>query len=283
MIERDNPKLSIGKQCKLLSISRSSFYYAPKGETALSLMLMRKIDKQFLETPFYGVQQMTWHLRNEGNLVNEERIRRLMRLMGLMPIYQKSNTSKAAKGHKTYPYLLKGLRVTRPNQVWAADITYIPMRRGVLYLVAIIDWFTRKVLSWRLSNTLEADFCVDALNEAMAKYGAPEIMNTDQGSQFTSFAWTECLRRSGVRISMDGKGRFLDTIFVERLWRSLKYECVYLHAWETGSQARVDIGKWIEFYNHKRPHRAHAGKPPAVVYWAKRDEIETDQRMHKVA
>jgi len=283
MIEKDNPKLSIGKQCKLLSISRSSFYYQPKGETALNLMLMRKIDKQFLETPFYGVQQMTWHLRNDKHLVNEKRVRRLMRLMGLMPIYQKPNTSKAAKGHKIYPYLLRGLRVDRPNQVWAADITYIPMRRGFLYLVAIIDWFTRKVLAWRLSNTLEADFCVDALNEAIAKYDPPEIMNTDQGSQFTSFAWTDCLRRSGVRISMDGKGRFLDNIFVERLWRSLKYECVYLHAWETGSQARAGIGKWIEFYNHKRPHSAHAGKPPALVYCSKRKEMETDQQMQKVA
>lgn len=259
MIERDNPKLSMGRQCQLLSISRSSFYYAPKGETALNLLLMREIDKQFLETPFYGVRQMTWHLRNDKHLVNETRVRRLMRLMGLMPIYQKPNTSKAAKGHKIYPYLLSSLRVDRPNQVWASDITYIPMRRGFLYLVAIIDWFTRKVLAWRLSNTLEADFCVDALNEAIAKYGAPEIMNTDQGSQFTFFAWTDCLRRSGVRISMDGKGRFLDNIFVERLWRSLKYECVYLHAWDTGSQTRAGIGKWMEFYNHKRPHSAHAG------------------------
>jgi putative transposase len=283
MVEKDNPKLSIGKQCKLLSISRSSFYYQPKGETALNLMLMRKIDEQFLETPFFGVRQMTWHLRNEGNLVNEKRIRRLMRLMRLMPIYQKPNTSKAAKSHKTYPYLLKGLRVTQPNQVWASDITYIPMRRGFLYLVAIIDWYTRKVLAWRISNTLEADFCVEALNEAMAKYGPPEIMNTDQGSQFTSFVWTDCLRRSGVRISMDGKGRYLDNIFVERLWRSLKYECVYLHAWETGSQARAGIAKWVEFYNNKRPHTAHGGQPPAVVYWLEKEDIQPDQQVRRVA
>ena len=246
MVEKDNPNLSIGKQCKLLSISRSSFYYQPKGETAMNLMLMRQIDEQFLETPFFGVRQMTWHLRNDGHLVNEKRIRRLMRLMGLMPIYQKPNTSRPAKGHKIYPYLLKGMSVTRPNQAWASDITYLPMRRGFLYLVAIIDWYTRKVLSWRISNTLEADFCVEALNDAMAKYGMPEIINTDQGSQFTSFAWTERLRRSGVRISMEGKGRFLDNILVERLWRSLKYECVYLHAWETGSDARAGIAKWVE-------------------------------------
>jgi putative transposase len=283
MIEPGNPDLSIGKQCKLLSISRSSFYYQPKGETALNLALMRQIDEQFLETPFFGVRQMTWHLRNDGHLVNEKRIRRLMRLMGLMPIYQKPNTSKPAKGHKTYPYLLKGLRVTRPNQVWASDITYIPMRRGFLYLVAIIGWYTRKVLAWRISNTLEADFCVDALNEAIARFGLPEIMNTDQGSQFTSFAWTDRLRRSGVRISMDGKGRFLDNIFVERLCRSLKYECVYLHAWETGSEARGGVRKWIEFYNRKRPHSALGGKPPTVIYWLRRNETQTDQQEQRVA
>lgn len=283
MVETANTNLSIGKQCKLLSVSRSSFYYMPKGETAMNLMLMRQIDEQFLETPFFGVRQMTWHLRNEGYLVNEKRIRRLMRLMGLMPIYQKPNTSKAAKGHKTYPYLLRGLRVDRPNQVWFADITYLPMRRGLLYLVAIMDWHTRKVLAWRISNTLEAGFCVDALNEAIAKFGPPEIMNTDQGSQFTSFAWTDRLRRTGVRISMDGKGRFLDNIFVERLWRSLKYECVYLHAWETGSEAKAGVGNWIEFYNRKRPHSALGGKPPAVVYRLRKEENQTDQQEQRVA
>jgi putative transposase len=284
MIEPNLPGLSVGKQCKLLSISRSSFYYEPKGESEMNLDLMRLIDKQFLETPFYGVRQMTWHLRNEDHLVNEKRIRRLMRLMGLMPIYQKPNTSKAAKGHKIYPYLLRGLRVDRPNQVWCADITYLPMRRGFLYLVAIMDWQTRKVLAWRISNTLEAEFCVDALNEAIHKFGPPEIMNTDQGSQFTSFAWTDRLRRSGVRISMDGKGRFLDNIFVERLWRSLKYECVYLHAWETGSEAKAGVRKWIDFYNHKRPHSALGGQPPAVIYWRQRNETTNpDQQVQRVA
>lgn len=282
MIEADHPELSISRQCTLLSISRSSFYYTPKDENAVNLALMRCIDEQFLETPFYGVRQMTWHLRNDGHLVNEKRIRRLMRLIGLMPIYQKPNTSRPAKGHRTWPYLLKGLRVERPNQVWAADITYLPMRRGFLYLVAIMDWHTRKVLSWRISNTLEADFCVEALNEAVHKFGLPGIMNTDQGSQFTSFAWTDRLRRLGVRISMDGKERFLDNIFVERLWRSLKYECVYLHAWETGSQAKAGIGKWIEFYNNRRPHSALGGRPPAVVYW-KRIENQPDQQTQRVA
>lgn len=283
MIEPNLPGLSVGKQCALLSISRSSFYYEPKGESEMNLDLMRLIDKQFLETPFYGVRQMTWHLRNEDHLVNEKRIRRLMPLMGLMPIYQKPNTSKAAKGHKIYPYLLRGLRVDRPNQVWCADITYLPMRRGFLYLVAIMDWHTRKVLAWRISNTLEADFCVAALNEAIHKFGPPEIMNTDQGSQFTSFAWTDRLRRSTIRISMDGKGRFLDNIFVERLWRSMKYECVYLHAWETGSEARAGIGNWMEFYNHKRPHSSHGGKPPAVVYWQRNETTQPDQQEQRVA
>ncbi|MGO4855663.1 IS3 family transposase [Phaeovulum sp. W22_SRMD_FR3] len=280
MIERNHPKLSVGAQCRLLSIARSSFYYAPQGETAMNLDLMLLIDKQFLDTPFYGVRQMTWHLQNEGHPVNYKRIRRLMRVMRLMPIYQKPDTSRPAKGHKTYPYLLGGLRVDRPNQVWCADITYLPMRKGFLYLVAIMDWFTRKVLAWRISNTLEADFCVEALNEAIHKFGPPEIMNTDQGSQFTSFAWTDQLKRSGTQISMDGKGRCLDNIFIERLWRSLKYECVYLHAWETGSQARAGIGRWITFYNHQRPHTAHGGQPPAVVYF---NATQTDQQVQAVA
>ena len=283
MIKSHIPNLSIGRQCALLSISRSSFYYTPKGETVLNLSLMRVIDKQFLETPFYGVRQMTWHLRNDGHLVNEKRIRRLMRLMGLMPIYQKPNTSKPAKGHKIYPYLLRGLRVGRPNQVWCADITYLPMRRGFLYLVAIMDWHTCKVQAWRISNTLETDFCIEALNGAIIRFGPPDIMNTDQGSQFTSFAWTDRLKRVGTRISMDGKGRFLDNIFVERLWRSLKYECVYLHAWETGSQARTGIGKWMDFYNCKRPHSALGGQPPAVVYWQRIEQQQPDQQVRRVA
>ena len=200
MIERDHPALSIGAQCRLLSISRSSFYHEPSGETEVNLALMQLIDRQFLDTPFDGVRQMTWHLQNEGHGVNQKRIRRLMRLMRLMPIYQKPNTSKPRKGHKTYPYLLGGLRVDRPGQVWCADITYLPMRRGLLYLVAIMDWFTRKVLAWRISNTLEADFCVEAVNEAIHRFGAPGIMNTDQGSQFTSFGGIDRLKRM-VRIA----------------------------------------------------------------------------------
>ncbi len=283
MVEKDHPHLSITQQCDLLSISRSSFYYEPKGETALNLSLMRLIDEQFLETPFYGVRQMTWHLRAGGRLVNEKRIRRLMRLMGLMPIYQRPNTSRKAKGHKTWPYLLRGLMITRPNQVWCADVTYIPMRRGFLYLVAIMDWATRKVLAWRLSNTLEADFCVEALNEALVRFGPPEIMNTDQGSQFTYWAWTDRLRQAGVKISMDGKGRFLDNIFIERLWRSLKYECVYLYAWSGGHEARAGIGRWIEFYNKRRPHTAHDGRAPDTAYWFGRETEKPDWQAKSVA
>ncbi len=283
MVKKDHPRLSIAKQCRLLSISRSSFYYEPKGETTQNLVLMHLIDEQFLETPFYGVLQMTWHLRAQGHLVNEKRIRRLMRLMGLMPIYQHPNTSRPCPQHKTYPYLLRGLRVDRPNQVWCADITYIPMRRGFLYLVAIMDWATRKVLAWRLSNTLDTDFCVEALNEAVLHFGAPDIMNTDQGSQFTSWGWTDRLRKAGVKISMDGKGRFLDNIFVERLWRSLKYECVYLHAWSGGREAKAGIGKWVAFYNQQRPHSALAGCTPDAVYWNGNDQEKPDWQARIVA
>ena len=228
-------------------------------------MPMRQIDGQFLETPFFGVRPMTWHPRNDGHLGNERRIRRLMRPMGLMPIYQKPNAAGPAKGHETYPYLLIELRVTRPNQVRARDITDIPVRRGFLYSMAIIDRCIRKVVSRRISNALGVDFCVEALNEAMARYGMPVIMNTDQGSQFISFAWTHRLRQSGVHISMDGEGRFSDKNFAQRLWRSLKYEWVYLYAWDTGTEARAGIARWGEFYNHKRPHSAHGGQPPGVV------------------
>ena len=283
MIEKDHPRLSVAEQCRLLSISRSSFYYEPKGETILNLALMRLIDEQFLETPFYGVRQMTWHLRAQGHPVNEKRIRRLMRLMGLTPIYQRPKTSIRAKGHKTYPYLLKGLKIDRPNQVWCSDVTYVPMRRGFLYLVVIMDWVTRKVLAWRLSNTLETEFCVEALNEALIRFGAPDIMNTDQGSQFTAWAWTDRLQKADVKVSMDGKGRFLDNIFVERLWRSLKYECVYLHAWNGGREARAGIGKWIEFYNHRRPHSALGGRTPYGVYWSENDQEQPGWQTRFVA
>ena len=266
MIQSNHPKLSVVRQCRLVSISRSVFYHQPRGESARNLALMTQIDRQFLDTPFYGAQQMTWHLRAEGHRVNIKRVRRLMRLMGLMPIYQRPRTSIPAKGHKIYPYLLRGLPIERPNQVWCADITYIPLAKGFLYLVAIMDWWSRRVLAWRLSNTMEVQFCLDALDEALEHHGTPEIFNTDQGSQFTSWAWTQRLKEADVKISMDGRGRFLDNIFIERLWRSLKYECVYLHAFSGGREARQGIGEWVTFYNHRRPHGVHGGETPGKVY-----------------
>jgi len=220
-----------------------------------------------METPYYGARQMTRHLRREGYRVNRKRIGRLMRNMGLSAIYQKPNTSKPHPEHKIYPYLLRGMMINKPNQVWCTDITYIPMRRGFLYLVAIMDWASRKVLSWRLSNTLDADFCVDALEEAIKHYGTPEIFNTDQGSQFTSDAFTSVLKDANIRISMDGKGRWMDNVMIERLWRSLKYECIYLHAFETGSDVRQGINRWINHYNESRPHSKLDDKTPNEAYW----------------
>ena len=267
MVDPDHLGLSIVCQCSLLSISRSSFYYEALGENPFNLLLMRLIDEQFLQTPYYGSRQMARHLRRCGFCVGRKRIRRLMRHMGLVPIYQKPNTSKPHPEHKIYPYLLRGLNISRPNQVWCADITYIPMRRGFLYLVAIMDWHSRKVLSWRLSNTLDADFCGAALEEALTRYGVPEIFNTDQGCQFTSFKFTQILKDSGVKISMDGKGCWMDNVMIERLWRSMKYECVYLNAFETGSEAREGIGDWINLYNEKRPHSQLDDKTPHEAYF----------------
>ena len=231
---------------------------------------MRLIDEQHLDTPWYGARQMTRHLRRQGHAVNRKRIGRLMQKMGLSAIYQKPNTSKPHPQHKVYPYLLRGVTIERPNQVWCADISYIPLRRGFLYLVAIMDWASRKVLSWRLSNTMDADFCVAALEEALARFGKPEIFNTDQGSQFTSDAFTQVLKDAGgVRISMDGKGRWRDNVMIERLWRSLKYECIYLHAFETGSEVRQGLRSWIEFYNQRRPHSSLDDRTPHEAYWRK--------------
>ena len=266
MVQYGHEKLSVVQQCGLLRVSRSGLYYAPRGESALTLDLMREIDRAFTKWPFLGVRQMCAYLRLLGYGVGKKRVRRLMRLMGLEPVYQKPRTSTPHQEHKRYPYLLRDLPITRANQVWCADITYIPMRRGFLYLVAVMDWHSRKVLSWRLSNTMDTDFCVTALEEALAKYGKPDIFNTDQGSQFTSFAFTNVLRENGIRISMDGRGRWLDNVFIERLWRSLKYENVYLNAYETGSEARAGIGKWIDFYNLQRPHSALDGITPSRCY-----------------
>jgi putative transposase len=228
---------------------------------------MQLIDKQFLETPYYGARQMARYLRRQGYWVNRKRVQRLMQKMGLMAIYQKPNTSKPHPEHTIYPYLLRGIEIQEPNQVWCADVTYIPMRKGFLYLVAVMDWYSRKVLSWRLSNTLDTDFCVEALKEALSRYGRPLIFNTDQGSQFTSMSFTQLLKDADVQISMDSKGRWMDNIMIERLWRSMKYECIYLHAFETGSEVRRGIEKWMRQYNENRPHSSLEDGTPDEAYW----------------
>ena len=266
MIRRDHPELSLSRQCRLLSISRSSVYHTPQGESAENLELMRRIDELFLKYPFYGSRQMVRHLWRDGVRVGRHRARRLMRVMGLQAIYQAPRTTTRHPEHRVYPYLLKGLAIERPNQVWTADITYIPVQRGFLYLVAVMDWATRRVLSWRLSNTLDARFCTEALTDALERYGRPEIFNTDQGSQFTSLEFTATLKDAGVAISMDGRGRCMDNIFIERLWRSPKYEAVYLHELSDGFQAQRVIARWISFYNTERPHSALDGSTPTEAY-----------------
>ena len=266
MVEPDHPRLSVVTQCRLVGISRSGLYSKPCPESALNLELMRLIDEQFMATPWYGSRQMARHLRRQGHMVGRKRIRRLMAKIGLAPIYQRPRTTVPHLEHRKYKYLLKDLAITRPNHVWCADITYIPMRRGFLYLVAVMDWATRKVLSWKLSNTMEADFCIEALEEALARYGKPEIFNTDQGSQFTCPGFVGTLVDAGIQVSMDGRGRWLDNVFIERLWRSLKYECVYIHAFETGTELRAGLAKWITYYNTERPHSALGGATPDDAY-----------------
>ena len=265
MVDRGHPGLSVVKQCRLLRLSRSSVYYRPAPTRPADLELMSGMDRQYLKTPYYGSRRMTAWLRTQGHLVNRKRVQRLMRAMGLEAIYRKPNTSKPAPEHRIYPYLLKGVTVDRVNQVWAADITYLRMSRGFLYLVAIMDWHSRYVLAWKLSNTLEMDFCIDALKEALSK-GQPEIFNTDQGSQFTSEAFSGLLLERGIKVSMDGKGRYLDNIFVERLWRSVKYEEVYLKAYRNGSEARRGIDAYLELYNRERPHQSLDYQTPAQVF-----------------
>jgi putative transposase len=249
----------------LLDISRSGLYYQSVGTSEEDLALMKLIDRQYLATPFYGARKIAAWLKSQGQRVNRKRVQRLMRVMGLKAIYRRPRTSKPAPGHKIYPYLLSGLKITRPNQVWAADITYIPMARGFLYLVAIIDWYSRYVLSWRLSNTLDAAFCVEALQKALKK-GRPEIFNTDQGAQFTGEAFTGLLEQHGVRTSMDGKGSYNDNLFIERLWRSVKYEEVYLKAYQDSRDARVGLGNYFRFYNAERPHQTLGYQTPAEVF-----------------
>lgn len=265
MIQRGHPQLSLVCQCTLLGLSRASLYYQPVPASAKDLELMALMDRQYLKAPFYGSRRMAAWLGQQGYPVNRKRARRLMGLMGLEAIYRRPNTSKPALGHKVYPYLLRGLEINRVNQVWCADITYIPMPRGFLYLVAIMDWHSRYVLAWRLSNTLEAEFCVAALEDALG-LGQPEIFNTDQGSQFTSDAFTGLLLEQGIRVSMDGKGRCMDNVFVERLWRNVKYEEVYLKAYQNGVEARAGLAQYFCFYNNERPHQALTYRTPRQVF-----------------
>jgi putative transposase len=265
-VERSGAELSVRRQCALLNVARSGVYRPQPETSADDLALMRRIDELYLDKPFYGSRRMTFDLNEEGRGVNRKRVQRLMRLMGLEGLVPRPGTSKAAPGNKIYPYLLRGVSITEPNHVWASDITYIPMASGFLYLVAIIDWASRAVLAWRLSNTMDSAFCVEALEEALQKYGKPRIFNTDQGAQFTSAAFTGKLEAAGVAISMDGRGRFMDNIFIERLWRSIKYEEVHLKAYADGREARDEIGKWMDFYNHRRPHQSMRNQRPMNVW-----------------
>jgi len=265
MIDRTH-SLPVTQQCQLLDLARSSVYYQPTGVSDEDLRLMRRIDEMHLQRPFYGSRRIRDWLQDEGFPVNRKRVQRLMRQMGIMALYPKANTSRPGKGHKIYPYLLRGLDIDRSNQVWAADICYVPMARGFVYVVAIMDWYSRKVLAWRVSNTMDADFCVEALEEAIRRHGAPEIFNTDQGAQFTSEVFTCVLKAAGIRISMDGKGRWVDNVFVERLWRSLKYEEVYLKAYETVAEARQGMTNYFRFYNRERRHQGLDRQTPDQVY-----------------
>src|SRR5437773_22112 len=268
LVERENLVLPVSQQCRLLAVSRSSIYRQPPAVSEEEHTIMVLIDRQYLARPYYGSRRMTAWLATQGHLVNRKRVQRLMRLMALVAIYQRPSTSKAAAAHKVYPYLLGGITIERVNQVWCSDVTYIPMAKGFLYLVVIMDWVSRAVLAWRLSNTLGAEFCVEALEEALSRYGRPEIFNTDQGSQFTSDEFTGTLQDHAITISMDGKGRYMDNIFVERLWRSLKYEEVYLNAYASVAEAKAGIGAWLGFYNEERQHQSLGYRTPRQAYQA---------------
>jgi putative transposase len=259
--------LAIKQQAEVLGISRSTFYYEPRPISAEDLWLMRRIDELHLNYPFAGSRMLRGLLWQQGLEVGRRHIKTLMRRMGIEAIYRKPNTSKPAPGHRIYPYLLRELFITRPNQAWAMDITYIPMARGFIYLAAVVDWFSRRVLAWKLSITMDVSFCIEALEEALSRNEKPEIFNTDQGSQFTSEAFTGRLKEEGIRISMDGKGRWRDNVFVERVWKSIKYEEVYLHAYETVTEARTSIGKYLKFYNSIRPHSSLNGFTPDQAYF----------------
>jgi len=265
LVEPGHATLSVRRQCALLGLNRSSWYYEPVAETAANLALMRQLDEQYLRTPFYGSRRLAVWLRGQGYAVNRKRVQRLLRRMGLEAIYPKPRTSVTGLGHRVYPYLLRNLEITRPNQVWSADITYVPLRCGFLYLTAILDWYSRYVLAWRLSNSLDSTFCVEALEEALGR-GRPEMFNTDQGVQFTSREFTSRLEAAAVAISMDGRGRALDNVFVERLWRSVKYEEIYLKDYATGVDCHAGLKAYWQFYCDERPHQALAYRTPSAVY-----------------
>jgi len=266
MIDRSHD-LSLTRQAQVLRLSRSSLYYGPHPVSAADLAVMRRIDELHLAYPFAGSRMLRDLLRGEGVSIGRARVITMMRRMEIEAIYRRPNTSKPAPGHKIYPYLLRGVTVDRPDQAWAMDITYIPMARGFVYLAAVVDWHTRRVLSWRLSVGMETDFCIEAVEEALAKYGKPEIFNTDQGSQFTSAAFTGLLHDHGIGISMDGKGAWRDNVFVERVWKSVKYEEVYLRAYESVAHARASLGRYIDFYNAKRPHSSLDARTPDQAYF----------------
>jgi putative transposase len=266
MIDPTHRALSIRRQCELLGLNRSTFYYQPATETEMNLQLMRLIDEQYTRTPFYGYPRMTAYLRRQGYPVNRKRVARLMGVMRLSAIYPKPKLSLAAAGHRVYPYLLKGLAIVRPNQVWSADITYIRMSQGFMYLVAIMDWYTRYVLAWALSNTLDGLFCLDALKQALG-WGRPEIFNTDQGVQFTAQGFTGLLEEQAIRVSMDGRGRAFDNIFIERLWRTVKYEDIYLKDYATVWTLDAGLEAYFDFYNYQRPHQSLGYKTPAELHF----------------
>ena len=266
-MERDHTEISVRRQCDLLGVNRSGYYYRPLGESEENVRLMQLIDREYTRHPFKGSRRMVLWLVEQGHLVNRKRVSRLMEVMGIEAIYPKPKVSQPGEGHRIFPYLLRGVEVTRVNQVWSTDITYIPMAGGFLYLVAVMDWFSRFVLSWALSLTMELDFCLEALRRALRR-GRPEIFNSDQGSQFTSEKFTGVLEDRGIAVSMDGRGRCLDNIFIERLWRSLKYEEVYLRDYALVSDAHAGIGNWFRFYNHQRPHQSLGDRTPAELYRA---------------
>jgi len=266
LIDRSHD-LSITKQAKVLNISRGTVYYLPRLVSESDLAVMKRLDRLHLEYPFAGSRMLQGLLVGEGSKIGRRHVRTLMRRMGIEALYRRPRTTTPEPGHRIYPYLLRGMEIARPNQVWATDITYIPMARGFVYLAVVLDWFSRRVLSWRLSITMEASFCVETLEDALARYGKPEIFNTDQGSQFTGTAFTSALADRGIKISMDGKGAWRDNVFVERLWRTIKYEEVYLRAYDSVAEARQSIGRYLDFYNTKRPHQSLDGGTPDRVYF----------------